>query len=127
MSQSWAEGVSCQLLAFHQCKSLRENNPSCGSVQVGPSESLLAAFGRVVHNPPDDLKKGRKESGPSNRSVGCYKFLNKLKTSHAAERWLSGRKRRIANAVYGQNLYLGFESRPLRQFSLIPALLLEGN
>lgn len=33
-----------------------------------------------------------------------------------AERWLSGRKRRIANAVYGQNLYLGFESRPLRHF-----------
>ena len=41
------------------------------------------------------------------------------KSLHAlslAERWLSGRKHRIANAAYGQNLYLGFESRPLRQF-----------
>ena len=32
-----------------------------------------------------------------------------------AERWLSGRKQRFAKPSYGQKLYRGFESPPLRQ------------
>src|SRR4051812_26891542 len=33
------------------------------------------------------------------------------------ERWLSGRKQRFAKPSYGQKLYRGFESPPLRQLS----------
>jgi hypothetical protein len=36
---------------------------------------------------------------------------------HLAERWLSGRKQRFAKPSYGQKLYRGFESPPLRQSS----------
>lgn len=41
------------------------------------------------------------------------------------ERWLSGRKRLPAKKLYGQKLYRGFESLPLRIFrtKLNPAML----
>jgi hypothetical protein len=34
--------------------------------------------------------------------------------AYLAERWLSGRKQRFAKPSYGQKLYRGFESPPLR-------------
>lgn len=42
---------------------------------------------------------------------------------HFPERWLSGRKQRFAKPSYGQKLYRGFESLPLRQF---PHSILQG-
>ena len=39
-----------------------------------------------------------------------------------AERWPSGLRRRFAKPLYGQKLYPGFESLPLRQFPRLPAL-----
>jgi hypothetical protein len=41
-----------------------------------------------------------------------------LQTIHEPERWLSGRKQRFAKPSYGQKLYRGFESPPLRHFSI---------
>ena len=39
-----------------------------------------------------------------------------------AERWPSGLRRRFAKPLYGQKLYPGFESLPLRQTSFLPRL-----
>src|SRR5437899_1660544 len=43
----------------------------------------------------------------------------------STERWLSGRKQRFAKPSYGQKLYRGFESPPLRQSFLLPLNPLE--
>src|SRR5579872_2034037 len=42
-------------------------------------------------------------------------LLNRITT----ERWPSGLRRRFAKPLYGQKLYLGFESLPLRQIQYL--------
>jgi hypothetical protein len=49
--------------------------------------------------------------GVNRRAVWYDAFF---RDHHKPERWLSGRKQRFAKPSYGQKLYRGFESPPLR-------------
>ncbi len=73
----------------------------------------IPATGSWVRIPPPPLKKGlagRRDSGMLSRHFESRSFRSGV----VAGRWPSGRRRRTANALYGQKLYRGFESLPLR-------------
>ncbi len=80
----------------------------------------IPATGSWVRIPPPPLKKrfGRAEGFWYASRVfqsAFFSFLVQLQ-----ERWPSGRRRRTANALYGQKLYRGFESLPLRRLNYRP-------
>lgn len=67
-----------------------------------------------------------RRAGPRGSGIGYPACLIEMLVPQArGERWPSGRRRGIGNAVYGKP-YRGFKSRPLRQFRSLGSSRLSG-